>query len=408
MVGIWSVASGIIMLSLFYAAVSVYSIIANLRSRVWVSTDADTDIMELPKVTILLPFYKEELEHIDTTFKSIVFQSYPRNLMEVYVIVEKDDVKTLTYVSELKKYLEMSNIEVHVVVSNNERKSKAAAINSVLGRISGDIIIIYDAGDVVTDNHHVAKVVKLINSGYSVVGCKVYRSSKGVLGTLSLIDTVLWYNVSLPGLTFITKYPLVSGEGLALSKEFLKMINGLPDKLTEDSYITILAAKHGCRIALLDTIIYEGAPKNIRGLTKQRLRWYRGYVECLMDLLTTHRRELDTITILKLTIIYAQPLALLSLPIAIAVLISSTVVAVDQLTLALSVTALLMMILAPLYVLYQLRIKDVSTFLTPTYWIFQGAIVAASLLPVRIGWLRTERNYTVTSFNHSSNRKSRT
>lgn len=392
MLGLWNVITGIITLSLIYSSISIYSILGKLGSRVWIDVK-HVDDCKLPKVTVILPFYREMPEHIEMTFRSLVLQSYPKDLVDVYIILERGDVETINYVGNLKYILEHGGFRTYVVINQNSRRSKASAINSVLNKIDGDVVIIYDAGDVVSDRYHIAKVVKLVEMGYDVIGSKVYRVSNNLLGKLSLMDTMLWYNVALPGLVALTGFPLVSGEGMAVSRSFMVRANGLPDKLTEDSYLTILVAKYGCKIALLNSVIYEGAPKNVKGLIKQRLRWYRGYIECLKDLVLHHSRELKADDVVKLVIVYMQPLALLSLPMAVMVLILSPLTYVDACAFYASLITVITMILAPLYVLVELNVKDVSALAAPIYWIFQGLIVLMALMPIRIKWLRTERNF---------------
>jgi len=388
--GLWNIITGVIALSLIYSSISIYSILGKIGSRVWVNVN-HVDDRKLPKVTVILPFYRETPEDIEMTFRSLALQSYPKDLIDVYIILERDDIETINHVSSLRHILEDRGLKTYVVINQNSRRSKASAINLMLNRIDGDVVVIYDAGDVVNDEHHIAKAVKLIGMGYDVVGCKVLRVGDNLLGKLSLIDTVLWYNVALPGLVAITGFPLVSGEGMAISRDFMTKINGLPDKLTEDSYLTILAARYGRKIALLDSVIYEGAPRNIKGLIKQRLRWYRGYIECLKDLTLHHGRELSVSNVVKLVIIYIQPLALLSMPTAVTVLALSHLVYVDTCAFYASLIAVISMILAPLYVLIELDIRDVSALVAPMYWIFQGLIVLITLMPIRIRWLRTER-----------------
>lgn len=390
-ISVWGVVTGFFILSIFYSSISIYSIFSKLKKRVWVDVNnCSSPSDDLPRVSVILPLYKENFKDIEVTFKSLASQEYPRDLIDVYVVVEEGDLRTLEYVESLKGLLEGSGFKVSVVVNHGVRRGKASAINSVLGMVRGDVIVIYDAGDLVNDKHHILKVTKLFRSGYVLIGCRVLRVGDDFLGKLSLIDTSLWYDVALPGLTVVTGYPLVSGEGMAISKEFLVRVGGMPNKLTEDSYMTLHLVRCGGRAVLLNTTIFEGAPNSIRGLVKQRLRWYRGYLECLRDSIVSST-ELNVKDVLRLVVLYAQPLALTSFPLAIITIVLTPVTYVDQYTLTLAIVTLVALITAPIYILLELGIKDKVIILAPTYWVFQGLIMFLALTPIKIGWLRTER-----------------
>lgn len=390
-ISIWGIVTGFFLLSIFYSSISIYSIFSKLKKRVWVDVNHYDNILDnLPRISIILPFYKENFKDIEITFKSLTSQEYPRDLVDVYVVVEEGDLRTLEYVNSLKELLEGNGFKTSVVVNHGVRRGKASAINTVLSIVQGDVIVIYDAGDLVRDRHHILKVAKLFRSGYVLIGCRVLRVGDSFLSRLSLIDTSLWYDVALPGLTVVTSYPLVSGEGMAVSKEFLVRVGGIPDRLTEDSYMTLYLVRYGGRAVLLNTTIFEGAPGSIKGLVKQRLRWYRGYLECLRDSVVGSK-GLSVKEVFKLVILYAQPLALTSFPLAMITLVVAPVVYVDQYTLTLAMITLVALISAPIYILFELGVKDKVIFLAPIYWIFQGLIMFLALIPIKIDWLRTER-----------------
>lgn len=360
---------------------------------VWkkVSID-DVDNNDVLRIAILLPFYKERFEDIATTFHSIAEQVYPRDRMTVFIIVERGDSKTIRNVYRCLHILKNAGIEYEIVF-NEVRKSKARALNKALRRVldSYDCVVVYDAGDIVSDKFHLLKVSKLISEGYTVIGCKVYRVGPGIIGKLSYIDTLLWYNVALPGITKLIGYPLFSGEGLAISTAFLKKIGGFPDRLAEDAYITMLLARYGGKGVLLDSVIYEGSPSSITSLFRQRLRWYRGLLECFKDLVLYHWRDIGLGKSVKIGIAYLQPIASLSTMIAFIIAISTPLALTPSPISMLAIVVVVLIFLAPLYVVIDLKIRDRVLLLAPIYWISQGVIVIASLVLPHLKWLRTSR-----------------
>uniref|UniRef100_A0A7C5UUG5 Glycosyltransferase family 2 protein n=2 Tax=Ignisphaera aggregans TaxID=334771 RepID=A0A7C5UUG5_9CREN len=393
---IWGISTSIIIFSFLYGIPSLYSILKDLKKVVWININSsknnDRDLYDPPTILVILPFYKEDKNSIEETFTSIVKQKYPHEKIHVLIILEKDDEETYRYVSELSNILLNANINFKLVVNTSERKGKAHSINNIVNNLieGTDIVVIFDAGDKVIDELYLYKVSYLIlNYGYSIVGTKVYRISSNVIGRLSYIDTLLWYNVGLPGLIKFTRIPLVSGEGLALSKKFLDEIGGLPEVLAEDAYLAILAISTNRNIALLDSIIFEGAPSTITSYVKQRIRWYRGTLECFKDIITKHRHRIKKKTLIAFAITYLQPIALIAPFISTITIISSIFIDVPYITLLLAKVELISISMAPLYLLINMRYFDIIAFLEPINWILQGVVVLIALIPIKIPWFRT-------------------
>ncbi len=391
---IWWPLLALFSISLIYGAASVYSILMRLNKRVWLGVEPNyIPWSELPRLAVLLPFYRESPRDVEATFRSVASQRYPRDKLRVIVILERDDEATARVVETCRSIVEDADLKLEVIVKEGERKSKARALNEALAKLRGwaEVVAVYDAGDTVLDELHLARAATLIRRGYVVIGSKVYRVGRNIVSRLSYIDTVLWCNVALPGLTKLVGYPLVSGEGLVVSMRFLEAIGGFPEKLTEDSYMTMLIARYRAQAALLNVIVYEGAPANIVSFIKQRLRWYRGYFECLADLLIKHGKEMRPIDAARLVLAYAEPLALVATMSAVIFVALSPWIALPQPVYILATIVTLMTFCAPLYVVLDIGLRDRVLLLAPFYWAAQGVIVLVSLVAPRIPWLRTTR-----------------
>ncbi len=391
---IWGISTSIIMFSFIYGIPSLYSILQDLKRVVWININSSNSKkpFDPPTILVILPFYREDKASIEETFISIVKQRYPHEKIYVLIVLENNDEQTYRYVLDLSGILLNAGIASKVIINQSGRRGKAYAINRAieLFKEMTDIVVILDAGDRVVDDTYLHKVAYLIsNHGYSIVGTKVYRVSSNIIGRLSYIDTLLWYNVGLPGLIKFMKVPLVSGEGLAFSRRFLEEIGGLPEVLAEDAYLTILAISTNRNVALLDSIIFEGAPSTITSYVKQRMRWYRGTLQCFKDVITKHKHQVEGRALIALAITYLQPVALMAPFISTMVIFSSIFIDVPYFTLLIAKIEFISIILAPLYVVLNMKHLDPILFLAPINWIFQGMIVLATLIPVEIPWLRT-------------------
>jgi cellulose synthase/poly-beta-1,6-N-acetylglucosamine synthase-like glycosyltransferase len=54
-----------------------------------------------------------------------------------------------------------------------------------------------------------------------------------------------------------------------------------PDVLTEDAMLGVMLTERNKRFCVLDTVVTEKAPRNLRAHVRQKMRWHRGYLTCL-------------------------------------------------------------------------------------------------------------------------------
>ncbi|MEM0027015.1 MAG: glycosyltransferase family 2 protein [Ignisphaera sp.] len=391
----WYIPASIIIMSFVYGVPSFFSAISNLKNKIWLNINIDNGANgnndDPFDIAVLVPLYMEDTSSIEETFKSISRQRYRLGRVDVYVILENDDRKSLISVLELASIIVEKGFNLYIYVNRGSRRSKASSINSILKHIKSlyGAFVILDGGDNILDNTYFEKIAKLVMSGYSIVGTKVYRVGNNVLGKLSYIDTFLWYNVGLPGLAKFIGMPLISGEGLTISSKFIEKIGGLPEVLAEDAYLSILASFYNESIALLDSPIIEGAPSNLKSLVNQRIRWYRGTLQCFKDTITKHRRFLNKKKLVLLSLAYLQPVALTAPFLATVVLIVSQFIQIPAFTVVLAKIELISIALAPSYLILHQKFIDLALLLAPANWIFQGFLALVAMVPVKIPWLRT-------------------
>ncbi len=370
----WPLMLTLIVLPIIYSTLSIISIKRRLWLKVWERPEAE-EVNK--KVSIILPLYNERKEDILLTLRSIERQNYPKHLIEVITVVEKDDSTTK---KELASILDLISINVKVLEICG-KKGKWYALNKALENCDGEVIVIYDAGDVI-ESDHLKKAVSL-SSKYDIIGSRVYRRSSSLIGLLSYVDTILWYNVLVPAFKEMLGITLVSGEGLAL-KDKVKF----PNCLAEDAFLTLYALKRSLKIGLLDSVIVEGAPTNLESLIKQRIRWYRGFLECFV---MTLKENLGLMEKIKLSLVYMSPLTSLSLSIIILLLVLSPLLNPPLWFLILASFTFITLFMAPLFVYIDMNVKDPRVFLSPLHWFLQGFVVLLAFFVK--GWFKTIRDY---------------
>ncbi|MEM4040205.1 MAG: glycosyltransferase family 2 protein [Ignisphaera sp.] len=389
---VWSLPTTIIVLSFLYGLTTVYSAIKDLKKTTWIDIEVNDDVSNTPHVAIVIPLYREDKESIEETFRSILNQRYPLNKITVYVILENGDDQTKNYVDEIYRVFTEMGIAIHIHINDGNRVGKAKAMNGVLNKIIDEkhsVVIVLDAGDRISDSYYIYKCIELLKRGYKIVGTKVYRVGNGIIAKLSYIDTILWYNISFPGIHSITKVPFLSGEGLAISMDFLKDVGGFPEVLAEDAYIAMLSFIKSEKVAFLNSVVLEGAPSTLGSLVKQRLRWYRGGIECLKEFVLKYYKNVNKGKAVAIIIAYLQIVALTAPFISLIVILMSVFVKVPYPVQLLAKIELISLLVSPIFLYITNKVKDPVIFLAPFSWILQSILALVSLLPVKISWLKT-------------------
>ena len=362
------------------------------------------------RVSILVPLYMEKSESIMTTARNLAVQTYPKEMFEVVFIVEPDDASTKEHLPAVMDYLEANQVSCRVVVSDGKVKLKAHAINCALKTVEADVVGVYDADDVFP-KEQVEEAVVLMEKGYDVVGTRVYRSRNTMLGSLLNLDAFIWYNIFIPFFYATAKSFPYSGEGVFLRKSALDAVGGFPEVLTEDGYLTILMAEAGFKSALLDSEVEELAPKGWRSNIKQRLRWNRGYIQCLSRLLKARiplKRKLallipywapitctaSLITSFFFTLYWVTWLFAPNISIVapwMRTTLYTRVLFYWSAVLAYLITAALLYIIA--YLIAGKKFERLAPYVLPLplFWLFLGLIALATPLAPSKKWLKTER-----------------
>ncbi len=111
---------------------TLYRFLQNLK---WILAKKD-----LPEISIIIPYYNDNLDFVNSCLKSIKFQFYKN--IEILII---DDFSKVESVNKLKKIIP-SNARV---ISHLKNKGLSAARNTGLKNAQGDYILFLDADDMI-------------------------------------------------------------------------------------------------------------------------------------------------------------------------------------------------------------------------------------------------------------------
>jgi glycosyltransferase involved in cell wall biosynthesis len=145
--------------------------------------------MSIPLVSICIPCYNAQ-QYIEDTLKSLLSQTYPA--IEIIVVDDKstDDCFTIieTYAQRNSK----------IVLEKSQKKGAAAARNQAYGKSKGDLIIFFDADDLINPDF-IASQVELLKGRTDCVSISNWgRFFNNDLKTFKIDNQVIRRDLSFP------------------------------------------------------------------------------------------------------------------------------------------------------------------------------------------------------------------
>jgi cellulose synthase/poly-beta-1,6-N-acetylglucosamine synthase-like glycosyltransferase len=234
---------------------------------------------ELPIYTILLPVYKE-----DKLIKKLIWNlqslDYPRDQLDIKLLIEEDDDKTLNAV----RNLDFPAIFEVIVVPFHMPKTKPKACNYGLHFSRGQYLTIYDAEDI-PDTDQLKKVVAMFNKlpdEYICVQCALnyFNRNENFLTRMFTLEYSYWFDYVLPGLdTLDIPIPLGGTSNHFKMASLVELGAWDPFNVTEDADLGVRAYAKGHKIAVLNSTTYEEANNDFFNWIRQRSRWIKGYMQ---------------------------------------------------------------------------------------------------------------------------------
>ena len=259
----------------------------------------------LPIVTILLPVYKEHLT-LPYLFKSIGKINYPKDKLDIRILIEPDDQSTLRSVLTLPRHARMinaikyskygfpkiisvwDNLQVHIeyiYLHPKGARTKPNALNKGLAGARGSILTIYDAEDRPDPNQLRKAVVYLLK--HPKVTCvqarlAYYNADQSLLTKFFSIEYVQHFLVLLPAYFAMKRVILLGGTSNYFRTEVIRTLDGWDVlNVSEDADLGIRLARKGHVVVPINSTTWEEAPPKLKPWIKQRARWNKGFIYSL-------------------------------------------------------------------------------------------------------------------------------
>ena len=279
----------VVALSLLYFTDLLFNLFIVFRS---FQTSTEVDInkgdfheyqdFEWPMYTIFCPLYKEAAV-LGQFVDSIKNLDYPKNKLEVLLLMEEDDSESISAAEEidLPAYIKV------VVVPHSFPKTKPKAVNFGLSQAKGKYAVIYDAEDIVEPDQLKKAVIAFSKVDESIVCLQAklnfYNARQNILTRLFTAEYSLWFDLILPGLQSISAPIPLGGTSNNFIVDKLNELEGWdPFNVTEDCDLGIRLWKNGYKTAVIDSTTWEEANSQVGNWFRQRSRWIKGYIQTIL------------------------------------------------------------------------------------------------------------------------------
>ena len=238
------------------------------------------------RFTILLPARHEEAV-IQDTIQRVVDLNYPRELVQVLVVIEAGDTGTIAKVNEKLHQLRRQGVRnVRLVTFDDPPINKPHGLNVGLREATGDVVTIFDAED---EPH--ADILNVVNTvmlrePVPVVQCGVQLMNYADrwFSALNVLEYFFWFKSRMHYHASAGMVPL-GGNTVFMRRDLLERLGGWDQYcLTEDADIGIRLSAADVPIRVLYEDHYvtrEETPPTVGQFIKQRTRWNQGFLQVL-------------------------------------------------------------------------------------------------------------------------------
>ncbi|MGV6839580.1 MAG: glycosyltransferase [Planktomarina sp.] len=238
---------------------------------------AQKPLKKLPQISVLVPLFQEK-EIAGALIKRLARLQYPRELLDVIIVLEEDDAITRQTIARTQLPRWMRSI----VVPPGGLKTKPRAMNYALDHCKGSIIGIYDAEDA-PDPYQLKRIARRFSEVSANTAClqgvlDFYNPRENWLSRCFTIEYATWFRLVLPGLQKMGLAVPLGGTTLFIKRDVLEQLGAWDaHNVTEDADLGIRLARYGYRTQMIPTPTYEEANCRPWPWVRQRSRWLKGF-----------------------------------------------------------------------------------------------------------------------------------
>ena len=246
----------------------------------------------LPVYTVLAPLHREAAVAPRLIY-TLGKLDYPPAKLDLKILIEEGDDATA---AALARAPLPARYEI-LTVPPGEPRTKPRALNAALPLARGDLLVVYDAEDVVEPDQ-LRKAASLFARLPETTGCLQGRLVIDNIGESWLtrffaLEYAALFDVLVPALAHWRMPIPLGGTTTHFRTRIVRELGGWDAyNVTEDADLGIRMAVAGYHVGDLPSATMESAPDALRPWLKQRTRWLKGFIQTSV---THGRRPLQTI-----------------------------------------------------------------------------------------------------------------
>lgn len=229
-------------------------------------------VKDFPEVTLLIPAFNEE-KHIQKCLKACLSLNYPKNKLKVICINDGSTDRTLEICRKIK--------DPRLKIINKKNTGKAYSLNYALKFVTTEYVSTMDA-DSFPQKDYLKKGMGEFSDKRIVAVSPALKLSS----SKTLMQKIQWmeylFSIYLRKLfAFLDCQYVLPGPGSIYKTSVIRKIGGWDNSsLVEDMELAFRLHSRGYKLEnSAISYVYTEAPKSLKGLFKQRIRWYRGYLQ---------------------------------------------------------------------------------------------------------------------------------
>ena len=233
---------------------------------------------DLPTISLLVALYGEA-EIAPRLIRRLSALDYPRDRLDVIVLLESSDTATCTAIAgiDLPPWMRV------IAVPDGRIRTKPRALNFGLDFTRGSIIGIYDAEDAPASDQ-LLKVAATFANAPPRLGClqgmlDFYNPATNWIARCFTLEYAAWFRLFLPGLVRLGLPIPLGGTTLFLRRDAVLEVGAWDaHNVTEDADLGLRLARRGWQTGMLSSVTMEEANCRPVPWIKQRSRWTKGYL----------------------------------------------------------------------------------------------------------------------------------
>ena len=240
-----------------------------------------------PQVSVFLPFYNENEEHLICALDKLNAQNYSSRIQVIVI----DDGSTNHAITGVKEWIANTKVnhEFQVVerVVNGGRKGFALDHVLELGVATGDVYVVVDSDTYIDPNGIYELVTKLWSDEKYAAVCGYItpdNHKESFIGKLQHYEHISFYGAIRAAQDKLGYVPVLAGAFVAHRASAVKKLGGWSEWLVEDIAWCWKAISNGYRTGYAPKAkATTQCPTDAKGLFNQRRRWARGRVEAYTE-----------------------------------------------------------------------------------------------------------------------------